>query len=117
MLFDTLGKDFGFDKHIFNALMLFLKVGVIGDESIYGFGRGGDIACGRYKAILYAEVIILFLRAYGLTSHIPNAVDRDTIGEEPTILGLGHISLSSVHTRYIKVGVISHNCFDLIELA
>ena len=45
---------------------------------------------------------------------MPNAVDRDTVGEEVTILGLGYISLSSIQARHIKVGVVGKNCFDAV---
>jgi hypothetical protein len=113
MLFDALGKDLGFNFHIFKPLMLFLKLGVVGDETIYGFGRGGDIARCRYKAVVNAEIVILLLRADGLASHMPNAMDRDAIREEPPILGLGYISLGAVHTRHIKESIVSKDCFDL----
>lgn len=60
-LLDTFSKDFCLNEYIFKTLVLFLKVGVVGEESIDRFGRGFDIARLGHKTILDTEFVILFL--------------------------------------------------------
>ena len=61
MLLAALNENCGFNKDIVKSFMFFLKVGVIGEESIYALGRGLNIARLGHKAILVAEIVILFL--------------------------------------------------------
>ena len=95
-----------FNFHIFKSFVFFFKSGVVSEEAIDGFGRGGDIARLGHEAILGAEIVILFLRADGLTSHMPYTIYRQTIGEHIAVLGLGYIPLGAIKTHHIKEGII-----------
>ena len=93
---DALGKDFCFYQHIIKPFVFFLKSGVVSEEAINGLSRGGDITVLGHQAITHAEVVVLFLGADYLASHMPNAMDGDTIGEEPTIFAFGQVALRDV---------------------
>ena len=48
---------------------------------------------------------------------MPYALYLDTVGEEPTVSGLGEVSLGSVQAFGIKSRVVSHNHLNIVSLA
>ena len=44
VLTDTFGENVSLDKYIFKTFVLFLKSGVVGEEAVNSFRRGGNVA-------------------------------------------------------------------------